>query len=124
VLADGFYEWRRTRDGKVPYRIALNTEEPFAFAGIWSTVHTAAGQPQTTFAIITTASNELVAQIHDRMPVILRAEDEADWLDLQLPLAEVQAMLNPYPAERLTAYKVSKKVNAPEYNTPEVLQRV
>jgi putative SOS response-associated peptidase YedK len=124
VLADGFYEWRRTRDGKVPYRITLKTEEPFAFAGLWSTVRTAAGQPQTTFAIITTESNELVAQIHDRMPVILREEDEENWLNPQLPLAEAQAMLTPYPAERLTAYKVSKKVNAPEYNTPEVLQRV
>jgi putative SOS response-associated peptidase YedK len=124
VLADGFYEWRRTKEGKVPYRIAFKTEEPFAFAGIWSTVHTATGQPQTTFAIITTASNELVAQIHDRMPVILREADEENWLDPQLPLAEAQAMLVPFPAERLTAYKVSTKVNAPAYNTPEVLQRV
>lgn len=81
VLADGFYEWRRTKEGKVPYRIALKTEAPFAFAGIWSTVHNAVGQPQTTFAIITTESNELVAQIHHRMPVILGEEDEKDWLN-------------------------------------------
>ena len=124
VLADGFYEWRRTKEGKVPYRIALKTEAPFAFAGIWSTVHTAAGQPQTTFAIITTESNERVAQIHHRMPVILREEDEEDWLNPHLPLAEAQAMLTPFPAERLTAYKVSTKVNAVAHNTPEVMQRV
>jgi putative SOS response-associated peptidase YedK len=56
--------------------------------------------------------------------VILREADEENWLDPQLPLAEAQAMLVPFPAERLTAYKVSTKVNAPAYNTPEVLQRV
>ena len=123
VLADGFYEWRRIKDGKVPYRIALKTEEPFAFAGIWSTVHNTAGQPQTTFAIITTESNALVTQIHHRMPVILHEEDEENWLDPQLPLAEAQAMLVPFPAERLTAYRVSTKVNAVAHNTPEVLQR-
>jgi putative SOS response-associated peptidase YedK len=52
-LADGFYEWRRTKYGKVPYHMALKTEEPFAFAGIWSRVHDAAGRPQTTFVITT-----------------------------------------------------------------------
>jgi putative SOS response-associated peptidase YedK len=72
VLADGFYEWRRTKDGKRPYRIALKTEEPFAFAGLWSTVHDPAGKRHTTFTIITTDANTLVAQIHNRMPVILR----------------------------------------------------
>jgi putative SOS response-associated peptidase YedK len=124
VLADGFYEWRRTKEGKVPYRIAFKTEEPFAFAGIWSTVHDVAGQPQTTFALITTESNELVAQIHHRMPVILCKEDEEGWLNPHLPLAEAQAMLNSFPAELLAAYEVSTKVNAVAHNTPEVLQRV
>jgi putative SOS response-associated peptidase YedK len=66
VLADGFYEWKRAGKGKIPYRIALKTEEPFAFAGIWSTVHDAQGGVHPTFAILTTEANALVSQIHTR----------------------------------------------------------
>jgi putative SOS response-associated peptidase YedK len=124
VLADGFYEWQRTGKGKVPYRIALKTEEPFAFAGIWSTVHDAHGLVQPTFAILTTESNPLVAQIHTRMPVILREQDEADWLNPRLPLDAAQALLVPFPADRLIMYEVSAKVNSPVYNAPDILQPV
>ena len=124
VLADGFYEWRRTKDGKRPYRITLKTEEPFAFAGLWSTVHDRAGNAHTTFAIITTEANALVAQIHNRMPVILQEQVEEDWLNPQLPLEDAQAMLVPFPAERMTAYEVSPKVNSPAHNTPDVMDRV
>jgi putative SOS response-associated peptidase YedK len=124
VLADGFYEWRRTRDGKVPYRIALKSEEPFAFAGIWSSIASVDGTPQITFAILTTDANELVAQIHTRMPVMLRPEDEENWLGKELPLEAAQKLLVPYPAHLLTAYQVSPKVNAPANNTPEVMQRI
>ena len=124
VLADGFYEWRRTREGKRPYRITLKTDEPFAFAGLWSTVHDRAGNKHTTFAIITTEANALVAQMHDRMPVILQEQDEEDWLNPQLSLEAAQAMLVPFPAELMTAYGVSSKVNSPAHNTPDVIERV
>lgn len=122
VLADGFYEWRRAKSGKVPYRIALKTKEPFAFAGIWSRVHDAEGTLKTTFALITTEANELVAQIHSRMPVILREEDEEEWLNPQLPLEAAQKMLAPYPTERLTAYQVSSRVNSAAHNAPELMK--
>src|SRR5439155_12908991 len=85
--------------GAVPYRIALKTEEPFAFAGIWSTGHDAQGIEQPTFAILTTEANTLVSQIHNRMPVILREQDEKDWLNPRLSLDEAQALLVPLPAE-------------------------
>lgn len=124
VLADGFYEWQRTKGGKIPFRIILKTEEPFAFAGIWSTIHTADGTGQQTFSIITTTPNDLMAEIHDRMPVILHPHDEDDWLNPQLPLQDAQALLVPYPAELMTAYEVSAKVNSPAYNTPDAVQRV
>jgi putative SOS response-associated peptidase YedK len=124
VLADGFYEWRRTKGGKRPYRLALKTEEPFAFAGLWSTVHDRAGHKHSTFAIITTEANALVAQIHNRMPVILQEQDEAEWLNPHLSLEDAQAMLVPFPAERMTAYEVSAKVNSPAHNTPDVMERV
>jgi putative SOS response-associated peptidase YedK len=124
VLADGFYEWKRAGKGKVPYRIALKTEEPFAFAGIWSMVHDTQGGVYPTFAILTTEANALVAQIHARMPVILREQDEADWLNPRLSLDEAQALLVPLPAELLMAYEVSPQVNSPVYNTSDLLQPV
>jgi len=124
VLADGFYEWKRAGKGKVPYRIALKTEEPFAFAGVWSTVHDAQGEVHLTFAILTTEANALVAQIHTRMPVILREQDEAAWLDPRLALDAAQALLLPLPAELLMAYEVSSQVNSPAFNIPEALQPV
>jgi putative SOS response-associated peptidase YedK len=124
VVADGSYEWWRTTEGKRPYRIALKTEEPFAFAGIWSSVGGVDGKPHTTFAILTTDANELVAQMHTRMPVILRPEDEEHWLGKELAPEKVREILVPYPAALLTAHAVSPKVNAPAYNTPEALRPV
>jgi len=112
ILADGFYEWKRAGKSKVPHRIALKSGAPFAFAGIWSTVHAPNGRPYITFAILTTEANELVAQIHTRMPVILHARDEA------------QALLASFPAELLTLYEVSPRVNSPTYNTLDALHPV
>ena len=124
VLADGFYEWKRAGKHKVPYRIAFKTDEPFAFAGIWSTVHTAAGEPRTTFAILTTEANALMAPIHNRMPVILSTGHEADWLNPELSVEAAQDLLVPFPDDTLAAYEVSTKVNSPAYNTPEALRPV
>src|SRR5207249_7017659 len=105
-------------------RIALKTEEPFAFAGIWSAIHDAQGEAHPIFAILTTEANTLVSQIHTRMPVILREQDEADWLNPSLALAAAQALLGSLPAELLMAYEVSPKVNSPTYNSPDLLQPV
>lgn len=124
ILSDGFYEWQRTDKRKVPHRIAPQSGELFAFAGIWSTMHDPNGRPYTTFAILTTEANALVAQIHSRMPVILHAHDEATWLDQHCPLEEAQALLVPFPAELLTLYEVSPRVNSPTYNTPDALHPV
>jgi len=124
VLTDGFYEWKRVGKSKVPHRIALKSGEPFAFAGIWSTVHDPSGRPYTTFAILTTEANELMAQIHNRMPVILHACAEATWLNQRCLLDKAQALLVPFPADLLTLYEVSPKINSPTYNTPDALRPV
>jgi putative SOS response-associated peptidase YedK len=124
VLADGFYEWQRTGKGKLPYRVALKTDEPFAFAGIWSMGHDGQRRPWSTFALITTAANRLVAQIHDRMPVILSLEDETTWVNPEATPAQTQACLKPFPAHLLRITPVSPKVNSPAYNAPDLLQRV
>jgi len=124
VLADGFYEWQRTGKGKVPYRIALQTDEPFAFAGIWSLGRDGQGRPWSTFAILTTDANRLVAQVHNRMPVILHPEGEATWLNPETPVEQAQACLKPFPAHLLRITAVSPRVNSPTSNTPDLLQYV
>lgn len=76
VLADSFYEWKKEGKVRRPFRITLTSGEPFAFAGIWQENTEKNGQRIKTFALITTAANPLVAQVHDRMPVMLRKEAE------------------------------------------------
>jgi putative SOS response-associated peptidase YedK len=124
VLADGFYEWHKTDTQKTPYRILLKTDEPFAFAGLWSEVHGADGEPNQTFAIITTVANDLVSKIHNRMPVILHEEDEDPWLDPGLSPEEAESLLVPYPAEMMRMYEVSTRVNSPRYNKEDLIDPV
>ena len=81
-------------------------------------------RPWSSFAIITTEANRLVAQIHNRMPVILSPEDEATWLNPEATPAQAQACLKPFPAHLLRIAAVSPKVNSPANNSPELLQRV
>ncbi len=124
IAADGFYEWQRTGGPKQPYYLGLNDGEPFAFAGIWEHWE---GQGETidSCAIIVTAANELVAPIHDRMPVILDPTDYEAWMDPKLQDPErLKAFLRPYPAERMRAYPVSTRVNNPKNDQPELVARI
>jgi putative SOS response-associated peptidase YedK len=111
VLADGFYEWQQTPSGKQPMRITLASEEPFAMAGLWESWQAPDGSLLRTFTIVTGEPNELVAPIHNRMPAILLPEHEAIWLDNAAEPAIWQDILRPYPAERMAAYPVSRRVN-------------
>ena len=111
VLADGFYEWLQTPAGKQPMRITLASGEPFAMAGLWETWDAPDGSLLRTFTIITGDPNELVAPIHNRMPAILLPEHEAIWLDNAAEPAIWLDILRPYPAERMAAYPVSRRVN-------------
>jgi putative SOS response-associated peptidase YedK len=80
IPADGFYEWRKTEDGKQPFHIRMKDKEPFAFAGLWERWRPEEGEPVESCTIITTDANELMGPIHNRMPVILAPEDYATWL--------------------------------------------
>ena len=121
VLADSFYEWNREGKHRTPYRILLNTEEPFAFAGIWDRIPGPQGESLPHFAIITTASNTLISTIHDRMPVILRKEDEPHWLDPTASATAVLPLLQSYPATELKLYEVSPMVNSPKMDSPDLI---
>ena len=125
VLADSFYEWQdATGTGKVPHRILLKNEEPFAFAGLWDEwVDKASGEVHPTFTIITTEPNELMARLHNRMPVILPGpEAEHAWLADDLSAAQHQQLLVPYDSNKMREYVISKRVNSPANNDPEVLE--
>jgi putative SOS response-associated peptidase YedK len=124
ALADGFYEWQKTEHGKVPMRISLKSGQPFAFAGLWETWKQPEGDLLRTFTIITTTPNALVEPIHNRMPAMLLPEDEALWLDNSAGVIGWLSALRPYPAELMTAYPVSPRVNAPANDDPAVVERV
>jgi len=120
VLADGFYEWQKTPDGKIPHRIARKDNQPFAFAGIWGEWTNPDGEEICSFSIITTEPNQLMKPLHHRMPVLLKKENEEPWLQ-EIEISKAQAMLEPYPLEDLEAYPVSTLVNSPRNNSEEVL---
>ena len=124
VLADSFYEWQdATGRGKVPHRLLLKNEEPFAFAGLWDEwVDRASGEVHPTFTIITTEPNNLMAPIHNRMPVILPGPDaERAWLADDLGPAAHQQLLVPYDAALMKEYAITTRVNSPAHNDPDVL---
>lgn len=119
VPANGFYEWRNTAAGKVPFRFLLKSEALFSFAGLWDMWgDTATGQVLNTFTIITTQANELVRPTHDRMPVILAPEKEEVWLATTAGYHTLHALLQPFPAHEMKAYPVSAMVNSVTHNTP------
>ncbi|GAB4457470.1 MAG: SOS response-associated peptidase [Anaerolineales bacterium] len=124
ILADGFYEWKTAagKKTKTPYYIHLTDRRPFAFAGLWDSWESPDGSSLKTCTIITTQPNELLASLHDRMPVILHPRDYAKWLDPspQTPKS-LLPLLKPYPADAMTAYPVSTLVNKPGNDSPELI---
>ncbi len=121
IPADGFYEWKRTSDGKQPYRIHMGDGRPFAFAGLWESWDKGREEIRSC-AILTTAANALVGEIHDRMPVILAPDAYDVWLDPGSERDELTGLLAPYPEEEMEAYPVSRLVNSPRNNDPRCVE--
>ena len=144
VPADGFYEWTETPPddrpgdgataGKTPYRVAFEDDRPFALAGVWETWE---GRPAQTglgdfgaggdrtrtervdsFTVLTTEPNDLVADLHDRMAVVLPPDEEERWLTADDP----RDLLEPYPAAEMRAYPVSPRVNDPGNDDPSLIE--
>lgn len=121
IAADGFYEWKRTDGRKQPYYIKLKEGEPFAFAGLWERWQGGETAIESCTIIVTEANN-LVRTIHDRMPVILAPEDYHPWMDPEpRDPNDLQALLGPFPAERMVAHPVGLAVNNPRNDKPELL---
>lgn len=123
VPANGFYEWMR--EGaieKKPYYIHPKDSSLFAFAGVWETWVDDSGKACSTFAILTTSPNKEMSTVHDRMPVILRHEDENWWLD---PLVDhrsaIEPLLRSYADNELELLPVNKRVNSTEYDSDDLI---
>ena len=123
IPADGFFEWKRAGREKRPFYFQVDDEMGFAFAGIWDTwrnLH----ETITSCAIITTTANELVGELHDRMPAILLHEFHDAWLNPKTDRAVLTEMLQPFPSERMKTHSVSSSVNSPDNDTPDLIVRV
>ncbi|MEA5583409.1 SOS response-associated peptidase [Nodularia harveyana UHCC-0300] len=126
VLADGFYEWKRENGKKQPFYFQLSEGTPFGFAGLWEKWQPLAskseGEEIISCTILTTAANELVKPIHQRMPVILAPQDYDLWLNHQMQTPELlQQLLCPYPDQAMTGYPVSSLVNDSRQNSAECI---
>jgi putative SOS response-associated peptidase YedK len=111
---DGFFDWKAIKGQKTkqPYAIAMKDGAPFGLAGIWENwKEPASGDWIRTFAIITTDANELVADFHDRMPVILAPADYARWLGEEL---DSRDLMRPFPSELMRMWPISTRVHKPE----------
>ncbi len=124
IPADGFYEWQKRDNGKQPMYIHATDERPFALAGLWEMWSDPDGSMLQTCTILTTQPNEMMAQIHNRMPVILEPEDYDMWLDPGDNPEQALHLLRPYPAAKMDAYPVSTTVNSPRNDTPECIEPV
>jgi putative SOS response-associated peptidase YedK len=109
VPVDGFFEWQATKDGKQPYAVAMKNGAPFGLAGLWENWKSPSGEWVRTFAVITVATNTLLARIHDRMPAILRPEDYEVWLG---PDADPRDVLVTFPSEPMRMWPISQRVNS------------
>lgn len=123
VIVDGFYEWQKIQKRKVPVYIHLKSGKPFGLAGLYSQRQSETGEKFYTCAIITTAANDLLVPVHDRMPVIIPKDQEDAWLATGAHDEKgLLALLKPYPSAEMEFYEVSSRVNSPRYNLPDAVQ--
>lgn len=118
---DGFYEWKKIPGDKIPYRITLKDHGIFALAGIWEKWEAPNKEIIYSFSVITQQANELMAEIHDRMPAILLPDQEKLWLDTALSPTDALSLISPYPDDLMEAYTVSSRVNKVTENDAELI---
>jgi len=123
VPVDNFYEWKKTATGKQSYALALADCGLMALAGLWENWRSPAGEWVRSFAIITTTPNELCAELHNRMPVVLVPEMWPQWLgEDPADARQLKAMLAPYPSEEMTCWPVSVRVGNVKNNDPSLIE--
>ncbi|MFZ0532487.1 MAG: SOS response-associated peptidase [Anaerolineales bacterium] len=125
ILADGFYEWKQSPSlkSKQPVYIRIKSERPFAFAGLWEIWKSPDGSEIRSCTIITTQPNSLLEPIHNRMPVILPPNAYNLWLASEdRQPAQLNDLLIPYPSDEMIAFPVSKMVNSPQTDSPDLIK--
>ncbi|MEQ1858427.1 MAG: SOS response-associated peptidase [Chthoniobacteraceae bacterium] len=127
VPADGFYEWQKSGTMKIPQHIFMRSGEPFAFAGLWEIWRDPAtpdAESVRSFTILTTTPNEVLAPIHDRMPVILPRASYKAWLSADTSADDRKALLAPFVAQEMTAQPISTRVNTPRNDDTSIIEPV
>lgn len=125
IPADGFYEWRRSGRSKQPFHFGMQDDSLFAFAGIWDRWRSPQGPVIESCAILTTTPNELLTDVHDRMPVILKPEQYHEWL--AAPTSDCRRLSNllrPLDAALMKRFPVRSAVNDSQFDKPECVQEV
>lgn len=125
IPADSFFEWKKEKKSRIPYRIFMRNKSPFGLAGLWEVWSPSGGTPLYSCTIITTEANALLRPIHDRMPVIIKPQDYNLWLNpsVQEPFV-LNSLLQPYPPEEMDICEVSPLINNPFNNSPDVIKSV
>ena len=123
VPANGFYEWKKEGSGKQPYYIHLRDEPMMFFAGLYDEATREDGSPLQTYTIITTDANQAMIDLHDRMPAIIAPDDVEHWLSRsETDFGELEYLLQPVPDDAIDVYAVSKEVNSPSSDTPDLIE--
>jgi putative SOS response-associated peptidase YedK len=123
VPFDCFYEWKKLGKDREPYAVSLADRRLMALAGLWESWRSPAGERVRSFTIVTTAPNALLAELHDRMPVILAPEAWPVWLG-ESPAGpeQLKALLKPYPAAGMITWRVDKRVGDPKNKDPSLIE--
>jgi len=126
IPATAFYEWKKSEDSKnkIPYLFKLKSDEIFSFAGLFDSWKDAEGKEIKTFTIITTDANEIMKDVHSRMPVILNKSEEDVWLDKNAPMDGLETILNPFPSDEMESYLVSQEVNSPKNQGSNLIEKL
>ncbi|MEZ5064661.1 MAG: SOS response-associated peptidase [bacterium] len=124
VIADGFYEWRDVGAGrpKVPHYIRLRSGDAFTFAGLWDAWRAPDGHVVESCTIVTGPPNELLSTVHDRMPMILDPRRRDAWIDPERTEQELLPLLEPYAANDMEMFAVSRHVNSPANDDERCLE--
>lgn len=122
IPASGFYEWKAIAGGKQPYFIRPANDDFFGIAGLWERWTPPDGEPLDTFAIITTDATDTLRPLHDRMPVILRADDYGPWLSKETHADFLRQLVVPCDANAITMYPVSPNVGNVRNDAPDLVE--
>jgi len=122
IPADGFYAWKKAgKKTQIPYRFVCRDQDLFSIAGFWEEYEDTDGMEFHTFTIITVPSNNIVAQVHDRMPAVLTRATEKIWLDSSSSDDDLMALLVPYPNEQINHYSVSPRISDSSANAASLI---